>query len=287
MKKFILILGICLWSCFSIAEEVLSSPQKYNKNDIRSISRNKEKYDIKDFEKITNTVEKFKNILKTNNPELVAQNVVYPFVFSDNCAPIQNEQEFIEKYDIIYTPKLLSQILSSDINMWHSDSQYDGIFYDDPYIHISLNGRLVDIDYTLERSKYNERCILEEQNKIYPNIKKYIKNLYILKTSKFIYRIDLTAVGNVLEQNKYRLSIWNITKKFSEKPLKIIEKGKLKVYGSANNEKFIFKNDNKSYVLQINTARASQTPSAEIIVITEDNIQRLSAEILINNPNLY
>ena len=271
MKKLVLILGLCLWSFAAVAEKITIT----------------ETSDAEYSEHIKQSVKKFKNSLKTNNPQLIAQNVVYPFAFSDNCPPVINEQEFVEKYNIIFTPKLLSQILSSDINMWHSDSKYDGIFYDNPYIHISLNGSLVDVDYTLERNKYNERCILEEQNKIYPNIKEYIKNLYILKTSEFIYRIDLTAVGNILEQNKYRLSIWNIKQKFSEKPLKIIEKGKLKVYGSANNEKFIFKNDNKSYALQINTARAFQTPSAEIIVTTKDSIQRFPAEILINNPNLY
>ena len=264
MKNLIFILGICLWSFkFTITE---TSDAEY-------------------YQHIKQSVKKFKDILKTNNPQLIAKNVIYPFIIGENCPPLQNEREFIKNYNIILSSELLSEIISSNKKLWHLDENKDGIFYDFPYVQLSLDGELIDLEYTFQRKKYNEQCLLREKSEIYPSLQTYIKNLYILKTPIFIYRLDL--VDDFFSTNKYRLAIWKTGQKFSEKPLKIINKGKLELYGSANNEKYIFLDNNKSYILQINTARALETPPFEIIITDENSVKKYPAENLPNNSNLY
>ncbi len=63
MKKLVLIFGICLWSFAAVAEKITIT----------------ETSDTEYSEHIKKSVIKFKNILKTNNPQLIAQNVVYPY----------------------------------------------------------------------------------------------------------------------------------------------------------------------------------------------------------------
>ena len=241
--------------------------------------------DAVQYQHIKQQVKKFKDILKTNNPQLIAKNVIYPFIIGENCPPLQNEREFIKNYNIILSSELLSEIISSNKKLWHLDENKDGIFYDFPYVQLSLDGELIDLEYTFQRKKYNEQCLLREKSEIYPSLQTYIKNLYILKTPIFIYRLDL--VDDFFSTNKYRLAIWKTGQKFSEKPLKIINKGKLELYGSANNEKYIFLDNNKSYILQINTARALETPPFEIIITDENSVKKYPAENLPNNSNLY
>ena len=263
MKKLFLILGLFLSLCTNACAQD----------------------DAEYYQHIKESVKKFKAILKTNNPQLIAQNVVYPFIIGENCPPLQNEEEFIQNYNIILSSELLSEIISSNKKLWHLDKNKDGIFYDSPYVQLSLNGDLTDLEYTFQRKKYNEQCLLREKSEIYPSLQTYIRNLYILKTSIFIYRIDL--IDGTSDTNKYRLSIWKIGQKFSEKPLKIINKGKLELYGSANNEKYIFLDNHKSYILQINTARALETPPFEIIITDENSVKKYPAENLPNNSSLY
>ena len=72
MKKLALLLGLCLWSFAAVAEKMT----------IAEIS------DAEYSEHIKESVKKFKAILKTNNPQLIAQNVVYPFIIGENCLKI-------------------------------------------------------------------------------------------------------------------------------------------------------------------------------------------------------
>lgn len=73
----------------------------------------------------------------------------------------------------------------------------------------------------------------------------------------------------------------------SEKPLIIINNGKLKLYGSANNEKYIFEDKEISYIVEINTARALETIPIEITVINNFSAKKYPAVNITNSPNLY
>lgn len=236
-------------------------------------------------ENIIDIVQKFKDIIATNNSHYIAKNIIYPFNIGDNCPPIQNEEEFILNYDIIYDSLLFNQIITSDNRAWSFDKKRNVIFYNNPYVQLSLDGHLIDMEYSAKRTLNNEKCISKEKNEIYPSLKKYIKNMHILKTSDCIYRIDLVDKG--LSATTYRLAIWNEEQKMSEKPLKIIDNGKLELYGSANNEKYIFADKETSYIIQINTARALETIPIEVTVINNTSSKKYPATNITNNPNLY
>lgn len=234
---------------------------------------------------IIDIVQKFKDIIATNDSHYIAKNIIYPFNISDNCSPIQNEEEFILNYDIIYDSLLFNQIITSDNKDWNFDKKRNEIFYNNPYVQLSSDGHLIDMEYSVKRTLNNEKCISEEKNKIYPSLKKYLKNMYTLKTSDRMYRIDLADKG--LRATAYRLAIWNKEQKMSEKPLKIIDSGKLELYGSANNEKYIFTDKETSYIIQINTARALETIPIEVTVINNASSKKYPATNITNNPNFY
>ncbi len=271
MKKFVLILGLLL---------VLNLQTKLAKGN------NQINYDHStDNKNIINIVEKFKTLIATNNPHIISKYVKYPFNIGDNCPDIQNKEEFVQNFDIIFDSLLTTQIMASDINLWNFNEKQNVIFYDSPYVQLSTDGYLMDIEYTAKRTQNNKKCVLEEKSKIYPSLKKYQKNLYTLKTYDHIYRIDLTNKG--LSATTYRLAIWKKEQKMSEKPLIIINNGKLKLYGSANNEKYIFEDKEISYIVEINTARALETIPIEITVINNFSAKKYPAVNITNSPNLY
>ena len=84
MKKLVLILGLFVTLNTNVwAEEIKDElyPHYVERSD-----------------EIISTVQKFKDLLKTDNPQLIAQNVVYPFSLGWGVPSVQNEQEFIERY---------------------------------------------------------------------------------------------------------------------------------------------------------------------------------------------
>ena len=85
MRKFVFILGLCLCGLAAAAEEITIT----------------ETSDVEYYEHIKKSVKKFKDLIKTNNPQLIAQNVVYPYSLGWGVPSVHNKQEFVEKYDII------------------------------------------------------------------------------------------------------------------------------------------------------------------------------------------
>ena len=132
MKKLVLILGLCLWSFAAVAEKIT----------ITEIS------DAKYSEHIGESVKKFKDLLKTNNPQLIAKNVVYPFSLGWGVPSVQNEQEFIEKYDIILPEYLRKYLIYTPMDDWGSGENLGGICLNYcPDAHLTDDGKIIWIKH--------------------------------------------------------------------------------------------------------------------------------------------
>jgi len=216
MKKFVLILGLCLWSYSATAEN-------------KSVSGIYD--DTEYYEHIKESVKKFKDILKSNNPELIAQNVVYPYSLGWGVPSIHNEKEFIEKYDIILPEYLREYLIDSPDNQWDSGQNLGGICLNYcPDAHLTYDGEILSVKDTEELKKYRKEYIENEKQIIHPSLKEYNYNLYTMETKDWLIRIDdMKGLYEIYTQidipNIYRFTAWKKGKTISDEPDIVIDRG--------------------------------------------------------------
>ena len=218
MKKLVFILSICLWSFWAVAGD----------NPVS------EAYDDTEYYKhLKESVKKFKDILKTNNPELIAQNVVYPYSLGWGVPSIHNEKEFIEKYDIILPEYLRKYLIDTPDNQWDSGQNLGGICLNYcPDAHLTYDGKMLSVKDSEEIKKYRKEYIENEKQIIHPSLKEYNYNLYTMETEDWLIRIDdmeglYEAYSEYERQQHYRLSLWKKGKTISDKPDIVIDQGYL------------------------------------------------------------
>lgn len=179
------------------------------------------------------TVQKFKDLLKTNNSQQIAKNIVYPFSLGRGVPNVQNEQEFIEKYDIILPEYLRQYFIDSAIEQWGSGQNLGGICLNDcPDAHLTDDGKIIRIKDSEELKKYREEYIAKEKQTIYPSLKNYNYNLYTMETKNWLIRIDdmkglYEAYSEYEKQQHYRLALWKKGKTISDEPDIVIDRGYL------------------------------------------------------------
>ena len=217
MKKLVLILGLFVTLNTNVwAEEIKDElyPHYAEQSD-----------------KIIPTVQKFKDLLKTDNPQLIAQNVVYPFSLGWGVPSVQNEQEFIEKYDIILPQYLRQYFIDSPIKNWGSGENLGGICLNDcPDAHLTDDGEMLSVKDSEELKRYREEYIAKEKQIIHPSLKNYNYNLYTMETKDWLIRIDdmegLYEVSTQIDiPNTYRFAAWKKGKTISDEPDIVIDQG--------------------------------------------------------------
>ena len=218
MKKLVLILGLFVTLNTNVwAEEIKDElyPHYVERSD-----------------EIISTVQKFKDLLKTDNPQLIAQNVVYPFSLGWGVPSVQNEQEFIEKYDIILPEHLREYLINSPMDDWGSGENLGGICLNDcPDAHLTDEGKIIWIKDSEELKQYREEYIAKEKQTINPSLKNYNYNLYTMETKDWLIRIDdmkglyKQVIPNKDSKDNYRFAAWKKGKTISDEPDIVIEHG--------------------------------------------------------------
>lgn len=237
MKKLVFILSICLWSFWAVAGD----------NPVSEVHDDTE-YN----EHLKESVKKFKDILKTDNPELIAKNVVYPYSLGWGVPSIHNEQEFIEKYNIILPEYLRKYLIDSPDSQWDSGQNLGGICLNYcPDAHLTYDGEMRSVKDSEELKKYREEYIAKEKQIIHPILKEYNYNLYTMETEDWLVRIDdmeglYEAYSEYERQKHYRLSLWKKGKTISDEPDIVIEHGYLWLPEEKNAD-YIYDFSNEEY----------------------------------------
>lgn len=220
MKKFIVILGYVYLLSYTVFANNINTEQLI------------ENYTVKT-DKILSTVQKFKDILKTNNPQLIAQNVIYPFSLGQGLPSVQNEQEFVEKYNIILPEYLRKYFIDAPMEQWGSGENLGGICLNDcPDAHLNDDGKIICIKDSEELKQYRKDYIEKEKQIIHPSLKNYNYNIYTLETKDWLIRIDdmeglYEAYSEYEKKQHYRLALWKKGKTISDEPDIVFNQGYL------------------------------------------------------------
>ncbi len=274
MKKLIVILGmIALWSFQTRAE--MMPPQE--PEDIHITDwLNEDGEPILDEPYFTEwsadvlfAVQKFKYLLKTGSAQLIAQNVVYPYKMGRGVPSIKNEQEFIEKYDIILPKYLRKYLIESPMEHWNYNAYKGNIcLYWCFNGEITPNGKIVSLKTIKKLREYRKDYIEKEKQTIHPSLKNYNYNLYTMETKEWLIRIDdmngvykPTNIDDNPKEN-YRFAAWKKGKTISDEPDIVIDRGIKSDSPDRDINKYLFVSDEYYCIFEDNTenSRQNDTP---------------------------
>ena len=193
-------------------------------------------------------VQKFKDAIKTNDPQIIAKYVVYPYKTRTPLPDIKNETDFIKNHDLILDDNLKQIINDSKPENWAS-AGWRGIMLYEGLVWISADGKLEAVNYRTKKERdYAAKWYENDKQTMYESLRQYDKNVYIFNTDTKLGRIDEIETEN---GEKYRLALWNKDEQMSAKPQVLVSDGTVKYFGSANNAEYYFKSGEYEYVFSV------------------------------------
>jgi hypothetical protein len=190
-------------------------------------------------------VEFIKNI-KNNNPVLLDSMIHYPLSRQYPLPDIKDKTEMQQRFKEVFDDVLLQKIINSNPAKDWSDVGWRGIMLGNGDLWLDYDGSLLAVNDQSEwEAKKRLELIEADRSRLHPSLQKYVEPICILKTKKFIIRID------ELENYNYRYASWPINKPMSDKPDLVILKGDVIFEGSGGNHYYEFKNGGYTYQCSI------------------------------------
>ena len=224
-------------------------------------------------------VQQFTNAIKSNNPEIIANYVVYPLSRANPVPDVHNKQEFIERYNSLFDDDLKKIIINSNENDW-SVVGSKGIMLNDGIIWLNEEGKLIAINgFSEKESKYANKWEETDKSTLNPLLRKYHRNINIFETQKYLGRIDEIA-GDKEYQYSYRLALWHQNEKMSEKPIIVVDNGTVEYLGSSNNHIYSFKSGETTYTFEVTYIGSEDLVPYQLIISKDNNQLSIEAATL-------
>lgn len=216
--------------------------------------------------------------LINNNSGELSRLISYPLKRQYPIPAINNQQEFIKRFDEIFDDSLKNTIIDSDAATDWSEVGWRGIMLLNGLVWMDTDGKIIAINYQSKTEKQLEKTLIQaDKNKLHPSLVTFKNPVCILETAKFRIRIDELSSG------EYRYASWPITKTMSESPDLVLSKGKVLMDGSGGNHRFEFKNGVYLYVCSISPLRQKGTAPADLTVYKNETTI-LTQDAIIVNP---
>lgn len=236
----------------------------------KSPSNSLERYELKN--QTVSAVQNFIEAIKTDDPKIIADFVSFPFNLEPPLPNINDKQEFIEKYKLLFDANIKRLITGSHTQDWIQMGD-KGIMFLSGLIWLDNNGKLVALHLTTPRQKQlaNEIKKMDLQT-LNPTVKEFKRNLYQFKTSKGAGRIDETD-SDKHTSGGYRFAFWNKDKDFSQKPDLVLNGSKI-FDGNGGNHYYEFKKEDYTYLFYVTYVGSDTTPPYELRIYKGDIWQK-------------
>lgn len=192
--------------------------------------------------------------IRTDNKQLLAKHVAYPFELDYPLPPIMNANEFVYYYDCIITKEIKNSMKHATLHDWETVG-WRGVMFDNGQVWLHDYLHITGVTYNLNGKMLNDwkrYCAKEQKLLNIPNCTTPAYCFSASDTSIIVYVYhncdkENFAVGyDGLEETGYRICLLDKTgrKTFDEQVL-------LSVGGSAHNRYFMAQNDSITISLAV------------------------------------
>jgi hypothetical protein len=222
--------------------------------------QNYKEYDNLSFDGFNYTyfVQNFIKLLENDKKESLSK------LFIGYSEYIKNRTDFLEQYDSILTPTIVSKITNSDLEKDWSTVGWRGIL--GPDVYMDYSGTILRLPESKREKQFQVDQKIAEKNTLHSSINEFNNNVFSIKTRKFIVRIDELNDGSL------RYASWSINQILAEKPSLVLFNGKRIFEGSGGNNYIQFTNKNIVYIVRENRLTDDETPPFVLEVYQNDKL---------------
>lgn len=213
--------------------------------------------DQKNYALVKNVLDTFKG----NNINAIAKLISYPLEREAPLPDINNEREFIQRFNDVFDQNLLQSIARSDIQKDWDEVGWRGIMLGSGDVWLNHDGKISAINYQSNREQMvSNQLRAKGRRALHRSVSQYAKSILEWKTERFHIRVD--EVGN----GQLRYVAWPNGKRTSEAPDIVLLNGKSVIDGSGRNHRYEFSNGNFSYHLNMNVVSTGSEPARKLEV---------------------
>lgn len=223
-------------------------------------------------------IAEFIGYIKNNDPNGLSEKVGYPFEREYPVPAIKNKAEFVKRYKEMFDDRLIKQIIASNPATDWADAGWRGIVFNDGEIWLDSDGRLLEVNGdTAAEKTIKAKMMAEDKKAVHASLKDFKMPLYVLKTSKYLIRID------AVNDTTFRYASWKAGAKMTDKPDLVITGNTIRQDdGTGGNHSYVFKKGDYTYECNIILIGADDTPPAMLTVYQgKKKILSQNAEIVL------
>lgn len=220
-------------------------------------------------------VKKVVDAFKDNDRMTLSNLVSYPLFRQAPLAPINNQKEFLERYDEVFDRHLLITITSSNINTDWDSIGWKGVILGNGIVALDPEGNITEINHHSQHEQkivdqMNANRIAKGRSAPHRNVNNYDQAIVELTTENHFIRVDNIGKGVL------RYTSWPINKSTNDKPDLVLSNGHV-IGGNGRNQRFIFDNGTYSYQLNVNSTKS--TGSLEVFKSGQSWIREVATRV--------
>ena len=221
-------------------------------------------------------INKIIDLIKNKNMNELAEMVKYPLNRPFPIPVINNKEEFIAYYPIIFDQSFIKLLTATKYSQENTIPDYNflrlGIL--DGKIWFDDKGRITTINY--ESSKEIEMVnILTKKiiSSMHASVTKWEYHIFAGKTDKAIIWLDM------MKDHSFRYIAWNLPKKITDKPDIILYNGIDERQGQIGGDWYIFKNKDWTYIVEYNALDNDRELAGYYLQLQQNGVEKLRVKL--------
>ncbi|MDR0321737.1 MAG: hypothetical protein LBI28_09560 [Treponema sp.] len=165
---------------------------------------------------------------------------------------IKNEQEMLERFDMIFTDEVLDDIVNSSDNEWNAEAWRGVFFYNDrTWLWMDYDGTVLGIHASNQEEELVREFWKRDRERLLPEFRQYDNCVGLFASTTYILRLDSFTIDRDTYTFRFRLLIWerNNSKTMSDMPDIILTDGESRSYGNTGRSLYYFINNDRVYVI--------------------------------------
>jgi len=197
----------------------------------------------------------FIEALKSDDRNEILKYLHYPIARLFPSPYIENEQEMLEEFDMIFTDELINDIVNSSDDEWLSEA-WRGIVLKKSFgnnLWMDYDGKVFSIPASNKGKELAKEFWIKDKERLLPEFQSFDSCVGLFASSTYLLRIDKFTVDNDTFTYSYRTLLWerNNGKTMSDMPDIILTNGKAAYSGSYPVGRVHFIDDGTVYVMDM------------------------------------
>lgn len=218
-----------------------------------------------------NNIEKIINSFKNNDIDYISENLIsFPLDRAYPIPSIKNKDELKKRFNEVFDSKLISMIANSKIEDW-SEVGWRGIMLNNGILWLG-DEKIFRINYISEFEVNLKKDLLKkDKEQLHYSLNNFLSPIHKIKTDNYLIRIDELECKESKDCSNYRYSSWKKNISESSKPDLVLIDNKIEYSGSGGNHSYSFKNNNYTYIININVLSSDESGDSSLNVLKDGN----------------